>query len=123
MPHSLGHYLGLYTHDVGACKFPEDNPKYAGVPHSTSIKEAVLEPGMCCTNEPGIYFMPLLINKYKNDAEKSGFFNWDLVEAYTPVGGVRIEDDLVITKDGHEVYHELPRTCDEIESFMATGEY
>lgn len=122
-PHGLGHYLGLYVHDVGICTFKDSEGKETDLPRSQGIGTRVLEKGVVCTNEPGIYFIPLMINKYKNDPETTSLFNWDKVEEYIEVGGVRIEDDLVITDDGHEVYHDLPRTCDEIEAWMAGKDY
>ena len=138
MPHNLGHYLGLYVHDVGECRFEpaiacfedEEAFKRSGLDDpeeliavSDDLLSGKLRKGMTVTNEPGVYFIPSLLQKYKNDDSVSHLINWDKVEEYTEVGGVRIEDDLVITEDGHEVYHDLPRTCDEIEAWMAGKDY
>lgn len=121
MPHSLGHYMGLYVHDVGACYFPETNGVKSEIPHCRSIMhpETILQEGMFTSNEPGIYFIPILINKFKDDEEKSQYIDFEKVEEYTCVGGVRIEDDVLVTKDGSEVYHVVPRTVEEIEAWMA----
>jgi Xaa-Pro dipeptidase len=108
--------MGLYVHDVGPCHFPEKTPD---IPHCQSIMACTLEPGMVTSNEPGIYFIRQLVDNHKADPEKSGYFDFDKIEEYFCVGGVRIEEDVIITEDGCETYSKVPRTVEEIEAFMA----
>lgn len=115
LPHSLGHYLGMYTHDVGCCiHSDEDNCSV-----STSVMgDVLLEPGMVITVEPGIYFIRSIIEDFKKNPDKAKYVNFELLEQYFYIGGVRIEDDVVVTETGFENLSPLPRTVEEIEAFM-----
>lgn len=107
MPHRLGHYLGFRTHDVGKqrkVQRPGDteyNKQYL------SVDEDVLEKNMCLTVEPGIYFIKSLIQNAKDDPDMSPYFDFDKLEEYMSVGGVRIEDDLRITDEGYENFTKV----------------
>lgn len=123
MPHGLGHQLGLDAHDVGGYgpgERRQDDP---------SIKEnlrcgRVLKENMVITVEPGFYFIDYLIEEALADANKAKFINQDrLHDFWSSVGGVRIEDDVVITKDGCRVLTCVPRTVAEIEATMAGAEW
>ena len=114
-PHGLAHYLGLYVHDVGKCKLDEDKD----YPNSQSITTQNLEPRMNHTNEPGIYFIEPLIEKAQNNEETKQYYDFEKIEAYKHVGGVRIEDNVLITEDGCDRYTDVPRTVEEIEAWMA----
>lgn len=102
-PHGLGHFLGIQVHDVGASNL--STPLEAGTddklaelfPKLRTIRK--LEPGNVITIEPGIYFIPILLKKLKESAS-SKLVNWELVQALTPSGGARIEDDVLVTKEG-----------------------
>ena len=97
-PHGLGHFLGIQVHDVGASNSENDNQKLAELfPKLRTIR--TLEAGNVITIEPGIYFIPMLLKKLK-ESMSSHLVNWDLVQALTPCGGVRIEDDILVTKEG-----------------------
>jgi len=117
MPHSLGHYLGLYTHDVGCCLYSDKD--HCTVTTPVTSPDQLLEEGMVITVEPGIYFIRSIIEDIKKNPEKACFVDFDKVEEYFYVGGVRIEDDVLVTKDGFENLSPLPRTVEEIEAFMA----
>lgn len=105
MPHRLGHYVGIEVHDVYNVKYDKDTD--------------VLKPGNVITIEPGIYFRDFLLNKAFEDPILSKFFNEEKVRSYYDFGGIRIEDDVLITEDGYEnMNSDLPRTTDEIEAFM-----
>lgn len=105
-PHGLGHFLGLDTHDVKA--EPKKNKK----------KELILEEGMLITVEPGCYFNPVLIKKFLNDPKKKKYFTPKIHE-FENFGGVRIEDDVYVTKEGCEVLtKDVPHTVEEIEELM-----
>ena len=88
-PHGLGHSLGLQCHDVGCAvvKPRADNPFL----RNTSVIEA----GQVFTIEPGLYFIDALLRPLR-ESEGSGRVDWSLVDALTPFGGIRIEDDVVV---------------------------
>jgi Xaa-Pro dipeptidase len=102
LPHGVGHLLGLEVHDVGGFMRSAEGgeiPKPAGHPYLRLTR--VLEPGFVVTLEPGIYFIPQLLAAAR--AEPPGrHINWARVEALTPYGGIRIEDDLAVTASGCE---------------------
>ncbi|HVT05157.1 MAG TPA: Xaa-Pro dipeptidase [Thermoanaerobaculia bacterium] len=101
-PHGLGHYLGLQVHDVGGCLADRNGAlidKPAGHPFLRLTR--VVSERESFTIEPGIYFItPLLAELKKSD--NSRYVNWSRVEELQPYGGVRIEDDVIVTAGGHE---------------------
>ncbi|CAH0400066.1 unnamed protein product [Chilo suppressalis] len=118
-PHGLGHLLGLDVHDVGG--YLSHCPARPAGPLSRLRTARPLLAGMALTVEPGCYFIPRLLDNAKNNPEQAKFFNWDVVDKYRGFGGVRIEDDVVITETGVENLTFVPRTVAEIEDFMANG--
>ena len=125
-PHGLGHQMGLDVHDM------EDlGEKYVGydkeVERSTQFGIASLrmgkrlKVGTVLTDEPGIYFIPALIDKWQNEKINNQFINFDKVREYIGFGGIRIEDDLLITPTGNRVMgpKRIPVTVEQIEAFMA----
>lgn len=101
-PHGLGHLLGLQVHDVGGfMRSPDggDIPRPEGHPHLRLTR--VLEEGFVVTLEPGLYFIPQLLEAARADARASRI-NWGRVAALRKFGGIRIEDDLAVTASGHE---------------------
>uniref|UniRef100_A0A182PP07 RAP domain-containing protein n=1 Tax=Anopheles epiroticus TaxID=199890 RepID=A0A182PP07_9DIPT len=117
-PHGLGHFLGLDVHDVGGylpgC--PERSSK-AGVNRLRTAR--TLKAGMYLTIEPGCYFIEPLLNKAYADPTMSKFLVKENLDRFRNFGGVRIEDDVLITKTGIENFTLVPRTVDEIEAWMA----
>ncbi len=116
-PHGLGHSLGLMVHDVaiepGKMKEKSD-PTIKGLRLQRVLKER-----MVLTVEPGLYFIEYLIDELAEDPERSKLINFEAVERMRRnVGGVRIEDNIVITADGCRVLTDVPRKVKEIESVM-----
>lgn len=121
-PHGLGHMLGLDVHDmeglgedfVGYNERVKRSDQF-GLAYVRLAKE--LETGYVLTVEPGIYFMPELIDFWKNDNKFKQFINYDKVDKYKGFGGIRIEDNVLVTKDGHEVLgkRKIPKTIEEVE--------
>jgi Xaa-Pro dipeptidase len=102
LPHGIGHLLGLEVHDVGGfMRSAEggDIPKPPGHPYLRLTRR--LEEGFVVTMEPGIYFIPQLLEAARADA-RGRHINWTRVEALSHFGGIRIEDDLAVTRAGCE---------------------
>jgi Xaa-Pro dipeptidase len=99
-PHGLGHHLGIQVHDV-AGKLAGPDGSFAPPParHPSLRTTRVLEPGQVVTIEPGCYFIPMLLQPYRESAQ-SHRFNWKLIDQLAPMGGIRIEDDLLVTATG-----------------------
>lgn len=99
-PHGLGHLIGLQVHDVGgqfADASGKNNPPPSAHPFLRSTRK--METNMAFTIEPGLYFIDALLSKHRDGKHKQAF-NWSKIEALMPFGGIRIEDDIVIRKDG-----------------------
>lgn len=101
-PHGLGHLLGLQTHDVGGHFATEDGELAEPPPRFPRLRfTRAVEPGYVFTVEPGIYFIPSLLKELAgSDAGRD--VNWAKVEALVPRGGIRIEDNVLVTDDGVE---------------------
>ena len=124
-PHGLGHNMGLDVHDM------EDlNENWVGYdPDQTRAKQLGLgslrmarrlQPGHVITDEPGIYFIPALIEQWKSEGTGKGFVNFDKLESYYDFGGIRLEDDVLVTPEGARRLgsKRLPITPDEVEKAM-----
>lgn len=120
-PHGLGHMMGLDVHDME--NFGERWVGYAGAEKSTqfgrkSQRLAIpLEPGFVFTVEPGVYFIPELIDLWQSEGRFKEFINYDAVDAYRNFGGIRNEEDYLITADGaRRLGKRIPLTPDEVEA-------
>jgi len=120
MPHGLGHLLGCDVHDVGGYLPGDDEPARPTAAGLRSLRTArVLEEGMVLTVEPGIYFQDALLDAALAEPTQARFFVPAVLARFRGFGGVRIEDDVAVTANGLELLTDVPRTCDEIEAFMA----
>lgn len=115
-PHGLGHFLGLDTHDVGGYPKGVERIDRPGIRFLRARRE--LQPGMVVTIEPGLYFIPALLENAFKDEEKSKFLNADKLQAFFDFGGVRIEDNIIITEDGCENMTDVPKEIKEIEKII-----
>ncbi len=99
-PHGLGHHLGLQVHDVGGRQAGPDGSIHEPPPDFPSLRTTrPVEAGHVLTIEPGLYFIPMLLEPVRN-GDDSGAVDWALVDELTPYGGIRIEDDVHVTADG-----------------------
>jgi len=123
----LGHMMGLDTHDmedlgedyVGYTDAIKRNPAFGW--KSLRLGRE-LEAGFVITVEPGIYFIPELIDRWKAENKCSDFIDYDMVEKYKDFGGIRIEDDILVTENGHRVLgKKIPKTIDEVEAISSCG--
>ncbi len=99
-PHGIGHLLGLQVHDVGGFMRDESGAtidKPAGQPYLRLTRK--LEPGFAVTVEPGVYFIEQLLSKARGNGHGKSI-DWKRVAALKPYGGIRIEDDVVVTEQG-----------------------
>jgi len=115
-PHGLGHFLGLDTHDVGGYPKGVERIDRPGIRFLRARRE--LQPGMVITIEPGLYFIPALLKPALEDDVKSKFLNRSKLESLYEFGGVRIEDNLIITEDGYENMTDVPKEIKEIEGII-----
>jgi len=123
-PCGTGHMMGLDVHDME--NLGEKYVGYGGKEKSTqfglkSLRLArELEPGFVITIEPGIYFIPELIDMWKAEAKFTQFINYDKVETYKDFGGLRNEEDFLITEDGYRLLGKpIPKTIEEVEAMKA----
>ncbi|HXV60481.1 MAG TPA: Xaa-Pro dipeptidase [Vicinamibacteria bacterium] len=101
LPHGLGHHLGLQVHDVGGHLRSPDGAKMPPPPEHPFLRNTrPVEPGQVFTMEPGLYFIDMLLRPFREGGDASRF-DWKLIDELTPNGGIRIEDDVVVTEDGH----------------------
>jgi len=122
--HGLGHMMGLDVHDmedlgdiVGYAPGEERSTQF-GLAALRMARE--LEPGFVFTIEPGIYFIAALVERWQGEGRCKGYIRYDKLDDYCGLGGVRIEDDVLITTDGHRVLGPpIPKTVEEIEAAMA----
>ena len=120
----LGHLMGLDVHDME--NLGEQNVGYTpDMIKSTQfgLKSLrlgrKLEPGIVLTVEPGIYIIPALIDLWKGDNKHAEFINYAELENYRDFGGIRIEEDFVITPEGSRLLgKEVPKTVDDVESIL-----
>ncbi len=127
MPHGLGHMMGMDVHDMEGLGEDyvgyDENTKRAttfGTAYLRLGKE--LKPGFVLTVEPGIYFIPDLIDQFRDEGKFTDFVNYDVLETYKDFGGIRIEDDVLVTETGYRVLGKpIPKTMAEIEATMAEG--
>ncbi len=124
MVHGLGHQIGLDVHDMeGLGQIYvgyDDTVRPSNIFGWASLRMArELKPGFVVSIEPGIYFIPHLIDIWKKENKFSQFINYEKVEEYRDFGGIRIEDDLLITETGHKVLGpHLPKTTDELSAII-----
>jgi len=128
LPHGLGHMMGLDVHDMEG--LGED---YVGYDNETKRSEEFgtaylrmgrkLQKGFVITNEPGIYFIPALIDKWYNEKINHEFINFDKVNQYRDFGGIRLEDDILVTDAGSRYLgkQRIPITVEEVEAIAGTG--
>jgi Xaa-Pro aminopeptidase len=123
-PHGLGHMMGLDVHDME--DLGENNIGYDdGQARSGQFGLAYLRmakavrPGHVLTVEPGLYFIPELIDLWAAEKKWAQFINFDKLAEYRNFGGIRIEDDVLVTEEGHRILgRPIPKTVDEIQSAM-----
>ncbi|KAG0035750.1 hypothetical protein BGZ81_000043 [Podila clonocystis] len=117
-PHGLGHSIGLDVHDVGGYPVGVERIQAPGIRYLRMRRQ--LEAGFVVTVEPGIYFTKFILDEAKSNAAISKYFNWDVIEQrFSKLGGVRIEDCIVITETGVDNLTIAPKEIAEIEAIMA----
>lgn len=127
LPHGLGHMMGMDVHDMeGLGQIyvgfdDETRPNLEQFGTNCLRMGRKLEEGFVVTDEPGIYFIPALIDDWRKQGLHTEFLNYDLLETYKDFGGIRIEDDVLITKDGCRFMgtKRIPYQPDDVEAFMA----
>ncbi len=125
-PCGVGHMMGLDVHDmealgedyVGYTETIRRNPEFGW--RYLRLAKAI-EPGFVVTVEPGIYFIPHLIDQWRAKRRHSRFINYDKVEPYRNFHGIRIEDDILVTANGCRILgRPIPKTIEEVEAMAST---
>lgn len=126
MPHGLGHNMGLDVHDMedygeNYVGYDDDQKRSSQLGLGSLRMARKLVPGNVITDEPGIYFIPALIEKWKSEKTDRGFVNYQKLESYYDFGGIRLEDDVLVTADGARRLGKkrLPISPDDVEAAMA----
>lgn len=126
LPHGLGHMMGMDVHDmenldqINVGFDEETRPRLDQFGTNCLRMGRRLQEGFVVTDEPGIYFIPALIDEWRATKHCAEYLNFDLLETYKEFGGIRIEDDLLITKDGCRFIGEqrIPYHPKDVEAFM-----
>ena len=122
-PHGIGHMIGLDVHDMedlgDVVGYPAGEPRSKQFGLSFLRLAKKLRPGFCITVEPGVYFVPALIERWKAEGMHEAFIDYAEVDKFVGFGGVRIEDDVLITDNGHRVLGPgIPKTVEDVEKKM-----
>ena len=124
-PHGLGHMLGMDVHDMEGLGevnvgYNKETPRSTQQGFSCLRCGKVLKPGFVVTDEPGCYFIPTLIDIWKAEGKHKDFINYDKLESFKDFGGIRIEDDLLITETGNRILGKpIPKTVEDVERTCA----
>ena len=129
LPHGLGHMMGMDVHDmenfdqINVGFDEETRPNLNQFGTNALRMGRRLEEGFVVTDEPGIYFIPALIDDWKARGHCKDFLNFDKIETYKDFGGIRMEDDVLITKDGCRFIGKdlIPYHPKDVEAFMANN--
>lgn len=125
MPHGLGHMMGIDVHDMedlGQCYVgyddeirPSEQFGLASLRMGRRLQE-----GFVITDEPGCYFIPALIDKWRAENLHTDFLNYDAIDKFKDFGGIRLEDDILITADGSRFtgHKRIPITIEDVEKIM-----
>ena len=126
MPHGLGHNMGMDVHDMedlgeNYVGYAEDQKRHPLLGLGNLRMARRLEPGHVVTDEPGIYFIPALIEQWKREGTDKGFVNYEKLAGYYDFGGIRLEDDVLVTADGARRLgsRRLPIKSSDIEGVMS----
>ena len=125
-PHGLGHNMGLDVHDMedlgeNLVGYDPDQTRAKQLGLGSLRMARRLRPGHVITDEPGIYFIPALIEKFKKEGLGKDFVNYAKLESYYDFGGIRLEDDVLVTADGARRlgHRRLPIAPEDVEAAMA----
>ncbi|MFA6199682.1 MAG: aminopeptidase P family protein [Bacteroidales bacterium] len=125
MPHGLGHMMGMDVHDMenfdeNIVGYDDKTTRSTQFGLSSLRLGRKLEEGFVLTDEPGCYFIPALIDKFKAENKFKSFVNYKELENYKDFGGIRIEDDVLVTEKGNRFLGKpIPKTVKEVEEAMA----
>ena len=126
MPHGLGHNMGMDVHvmeDLGEnyVGYGDERQRSPLLGMGNLRMARDLKPGHVISDEPGIYFIPALIEQWKREGTDKGFVNYDKLAGYYDFGGIRLEDDVLVTPDGARRLgpYRLPIKSSEIEEIMS----
>lgn len=127
-PHGLGHNMGLDVHDMedlgeNLVGYDPDQQRAKQLGLGSLRMARRLRPGHVITDEPGIYFIPALIEKFKKEGLGKDYVNYSKLESYYNFGGIRLEDDVLVTESGARRLgpKRLPVSPDEVEAAMAAA--
>ena len=125
MPHGLGHGMGMDVHDlenIGERSFDFSTVAERAAKSATCIHRSTwrVEPGTVMSDEPGIYFIPALIDKMRSEGKFTDIVDYNALDAYRTFGGIRIEDDVLVTETGSRFIGDklLPLTVEELEAVV-----
>ena len=129
LPHGLGHSMGMDVHDMeglGQVYVGFDKEVRPSTQFGTNALRfgRRLQKGFVITDEPGIYFIPALIDDWKKNGTNAQFLNFDKIDEYRDFGGIRIEDDVLITDEGCRFIgsKRIPYHVEDVEEFMRSRE-